>query len=333
PKSEDKEPAHKARSTKSVIHESAEDAEEDESLTPVTASSRQPASASSNYRGLVPLIVALATLAAAIGGWLAFTSLNSGTNAGKSNANPKEAQQYASWGAQKMQQGQYEAAVKDFTQAAQLDPDAAAIYVNRGLARHRMGDLGAAVQDYDKAIALNPQLAEAYSNRSHVKFEQKQYQAALEDANAAVALKPTLAEARLNLANARLALNNPQGAVEDYTLGINSNPNPANQPGAYNNRGNALVGSDPQAAIADYDQAIRLNSSYADAFRNRGLAYQKLGNNRLAIQDLQTAAKFYLAQGNQEMYQQTLQEVTDLQQAVPSSPTPQTTTSVVEFSQ
>ncbi|MBL1176335.1 tetratricopeptide repeat protein [Pantanalinema sp. GBBB05] len=322
---------HKARSLKQTTIQ-ANDAELDE--VELAQTSEQPSQSSqrvNSYRGLFPLIIALATLAAAIGAWLAFSSFNSGTNSGKSNAKPEEAKQYASWGTQKMQQGQYEAAVKDFTQAVQLDPDAAAIYVNRGLAQHRMGDLGAAAQDYDKAIALNPQLAEAYNNRSHVRFEQKQYEAALEDANSAVALKSTLAEARLNLANARLALKNPQGAVEDYTLGIQLSPAPANQPGAYNNRGNALAVSDPQAAIGDYNQAIELNSSYADAYRNRGLAYQKLGNTRSAIQDLQTAAKFYLAQGNQDMYQQTLKEVTELQQVVPNSPTPEAT-SVVDFS-
>lgn len=322
---------HKARSLKQTPIQS-NDAELDEvELAQTSEQPSQPAQGVNSYRGLFPLIIALATLAAAIGAWLAFSSFNSSTNSGKSNAKPEEAKQYASWGTQKMQQGQYEAAVKDFTQAVQLDPDAAAIYVNRGLAQHRMGDLGAAAQDYDKAIALNPQLAEAYNNRSHVRFEQKQYEAALEDANSAVALKSTLAEARLNLANARLALNNPQGAVEDYTLGIQLNPAPANQPGAYNNRGNALAVSEPQAAIGDYNQAIELNSSYADAYRNRGLAYQKLGNTRSAIQDLQTAAKFYLAQGNEAMYQQTLKEVTELQQVVPNSPTPEAT-SVVDFS-
>lgn len=332
PKLDDKEPSHKARSQKQAVVQADEVELEESEL--VQSPSDPPSSSSrriNSYRGLFPLIIALATLAAAIGAWLAFSSFKAGTNSGKSSAAPEEARQYANWGTQKMQQGQYEAAVKDFTQAVQLDPDTAAFYVNRGLARHRMGDLGVAAQDYDKAIELNPQLAEAYSNRSHVRFDQKQYDAALEDANSAVALKPSLAEARLNLANARFALNNPQGAVEDYTVGINLNPAPANQPGAYNNRGNALAVADLQAAIGDYDQAIQLNSSYADAYRNRGLAYQRLGNNRQAIQDLQTAAKFYLAQGNQEMYQQTLKEVTEFQQVVPSSPTPQATTSVVEL--
>ncbi|MGI0485288.1 tetratricopeptide repeat protein [Pantanalinema rosaneae CENA516] len=332
PKSDDKE-SHKPRSLKQpVVSSTSTELEISESeANSLTPSGQQSSAGVNRYRGLVPLIIALAGLAAAIGAWLAFSSFNAANHSRQSNANPAEVQQYMNWGTQKMQQGQYEAAIQDFTQAAQLDPDAAAIYVNRGIAQHRNGDLGAAIQDYDKAIALNPQLAEAYSNRSHVRFEQKQYEAALEDANSAVALKSTLAEARLNLANARLALNNPQGAVEDYTFGIQLNPTTENRPGAYNNRGNALAVSDPQAAIGDYDQAIQLNSSYADAYRNRGLAYQKLGNTRQAIQDLQSAAKFYLAQGNQPMYQQTLKEVTELQQVAPSSPTPATTTSVMAF--
>lgn len=37
-------------------------------------------------------------------------------------------------------------------------------------------------------------------------------------------------------------------------------------------------------AIADYDQALKLNSQYSDAYNNRGVAYYKLGRNFEAIE-------------------------------------------------
>jgi formylglycine-generating enzyme required for sulfatase activity/lipoprotein NlpI len=59
---------------------------------------------------------------------------------------------------------------------------------------------------------------------------------------------------------------------------------------AYNNRGNAYT-SERQydLAIADYDEAIKINPTYAKPFNNRGVAYQKQGNYDLALKDFAAA--------------------------------------------
>ncbi|MGZ3614108.1 MAG: tetratricopeptide repeat protein, partial [Syntrophales bacterium] len=44
-------------------------------------------------------------------------------------------------------------------------------------------------------------------------------------------------------------------------------------------------------AIGDYDKAIELNPTYAEAYNNRGTAYWSLGNLRKAIEDLKIASK------------------------------------------
>jgi tetratricopeptide (TPR) repeat protein len=46
-----------------------------------------------------------------------------------------------------------------------------------------------------------------------------------------------------------------------------------------------------QSAIEAYTSAIALDPSYAEAYYNRGLVYEKLGNRRRAIEDHETAAK------------------------------------------
>ena len=48
---------------------------------------------------------------------------------------------------------------------------------------------------------------------------------------------------------------------------------------AYYNRGNAYVNlGQYQRAIEDYNQVVRLESNYADAYCNRGLLYLLQGN-------------------------------------------------------
>ena len=74
-----------------------------------------------------------------------------------------------------------------------------------------------------------------------------------------------------------------QGAINNFTEGIALNPNDAQ---AYNNRGEAYQNlRQYQQAIADLDQAISLNPDYAEAYNNRANAYLNLQQYPEAIAD------------------------------------------------
>ena len=70
-------------------------------------------------------------------------------------------------------------------------------------------------------------------------------------------------------------------ALNAYSKAIELNPNDAS---AYNNRGLAYDNLDKNdLAIADYSKAIELNPEYGDAFNNLGKTFSRLGDYKRAI--------------------------------------------------
>ena len=67
-----------------------------------------------------------------------------------------------------------------------------------------------------------------------------------------------------------------EAAIEDFNRAIRLNPD---DPASYNNCGNAYFKQgDYLRAIEDYNQALRLDANNPATFKNRGLAYNNLGN-------------------------------------------------------
>jgi tetratricopeptide (TPR) repeat protein len=81
----------------------------------------------------------------------------------------------------KLQTGDLDGAIADYTEAIRLNPGYVYAYNNRGNTRAKQGDMTGAIADYDKAIALNPDYAEAYSNRAEAYFALKRVEKALAD--------------------------------------------------------------------------------------------------------------------------------------------------------
>ena len=76
-------------------------------------------------------------------------------------------------------------------------------------------------------------------------------------------------------------------AILDYDQAIRLNPEYAE---AYNNRGYAYYwNGDAARAIADYSRAIRLRPNYPYAYNNRGAAYMASGHSDQAIGDFDYA--------------------------------------------
>ena len=185
--------------------------------------------------------------------------------------------------------GNYTDAVKAYSKAIELEPQAAHAYYNRGVVYRKLGNTQQAINDYNKAIELNPQDAEAYVNRGVAYAKLGNTQQEIKDYNKAIELNPQLPEAYNNRGAAYDKLGNYQQEIKDYNKAIELNPQYAI---AYNNRGLSYdkLGN-YQQAIKDFNKAIELNPQYAEAYSNRGVAYNNLGNTQQAIEDVKIAAR------------------------------------------
>jgi tetratricopeptide (TPR) repeat protein len=153
--------------------------------------------------------------------------------------------------------------------------------------------------------------AEDFFAQGNEKYEKGDYQGAIAAYSQAILLNPNYAPAYVGRGNARDDLGDNQGALADYNEALRINPNDAD---AYYNRGVTRSRlENRQGALADYNEALRINPNLAEAYYNRGLLRSQLGDKQAAIEDLQKAADLYQQQGNQENYQDAIDNLKKLQ--------------------
>jgi tetratricopeptide (TPR) repeat protein len=85
----------------------------------------------------------------------------------------------------KIHQGDYQGAIKDFNYLVALDPNYYGNYSNRGIAYSRLGQHRQAAEDFTKVIELNPNGGEGYFNRAIEYLQLKDRLNAIQDLHAA----------------------------------------------------------------------------------------------------------------------------------------------------
>jgi tetratricopeptide (TPR) repeat protein len=184
-------------------------------------------------------------------------------------------------------QGEYDNAIADYTEALRLDPDFTAAYNNRGNAYDDKGMYDRAIEDYNKALRIDPNYAAAYYNRGIAYKNKGMYDRAIEDYNKALRIDPNYAAAYNNRGYAYDDKGMYDRAIEDYNKALRIDPNDA---AAYNNRGVAYNNKGmTDRAIEDYNAALRLDPNYSYAYNNRGIAYKNKKDYRRARADYEKA--------------------------------------------
>ena len=180
-------------------------------------------------------------------------------------------------------QGDYQAAVSDYTTAIQLDPKNPEPYSKRGNCYKMLEQYPQALDDYNAAIRLRPDNPDYYNDRGIVYWKAKQYDNAIADYNETLQLKGNTSRAYNNRGLAYYDKGNLDLALNDYEASMRADPQYADP---YYNRGLLhYYGKEYDPAISDFSAAIDRDQKYANAYYMRGLCYQTLGNYKKAVND------------------------------------------------
>ncbi|MDD4980945.1 MAG: tetratricopeptide repeat protein [Candidatus Omnitrophica bacterium] len=166
-----------------------------------------------------------------------------------------------------LQEGDIEAAIKEFDTAIRLDPAYDLTYNNRAGAYFYKGELDKAISDYDNAIKINPVYAEAYNNRGMAYKNKNEPDKAISDYDNAIKINPVYAEVYYNRANAYVTKGNLTGAISDYDMAIKINPYAAQ---FYANRGAVYFLKQEYAKVRqDIHKAETLGYKFNPEFINK----------------------------------------------------------------
>jgi len=120
--------------------------------------------------------------------------------------------------------------------------------------------------DFDEAIALRPDLPDAYINRALAQEGMNQFTEAIADLSEALKRGTPRTRVYFMRAYARENAGDRDGAKRDTEKGLRQLPSDEK---SWIARGLARLASDPQGALADFDQALELNPRSIDALQNK----------------------------------------------------------------
>jgi hypothetical protein len=199
----------------------------------------------------------------------------------------------------------FEQGLRDLETAVGAGPDTAIAYVFRGqlhLARH---DPDLAIADCDEAIRRDPQLAAAFALRSAAFTAKQNFERAAGDYSEAIRIDPSYAGVVAGRAGAKNAPADWSRADQSRAV---PDRDPAPQPDAKSRAAAATFAtrateryqkSDYAGALADCDEALKLNPRNEQALKIRAAAHTAQGtaSSNGGVASMPDALTIYVAQG------------------------------------
>jgi serine/threonine protein kinase/tetratricopeptide (TPR) repeat protein len=153
-----------------------------------------------------------------------------------------------------------------YTTCGVLNPDSVESFFNRGLAFTRQGRWEEAGKDFDRVIALRPGLPDGYVQRALAARDGGDYAAAERHFSRALELGSTETRIYFWRAAVRDKRGDIAGARRDRAEGFSRRPRDEH---SWVERGLARLPGDAEGALADFEQALRLNRRYFPALQDR----------------------------------------------------------------
>jgi WD40 repeat protein/tetratricopeptide (TPR) repeat protein len=244
---------------------------------------------------------------------------------------PASANQYFARGSIHAAKHNYDLAISDYTEALRLE-ESKYTHANRGWAYINKGDPERALLDLNRALEMDPKLVDAHTGLAYIHNTQQQYDlalaqsnsalqtnpkygyayllrgltykgkqennAALADFSRAIEFDPKLSDAYFNRALLSVSTHQYQQAVDDVSAMIQLEPTRADP---YQWRAAVIMlmrdGKDDNAkidrAIADLNEALRLQPNHRGALTDRSAGYLAKGDTRSALADLDQIVRYY----------------------------------------
>jgi len=181
----------------------------------------------------------------------------------------------------------FEGSIGNYNMMLELDPSNKDAFFNRGTFKMKIGDFEGAIADFDNTIKLDDQFAEAYFNKGKSHANLGQFDLATEcfRKSASFGFKETGALYNAGLASFK---DNNLNEAKSYLLkSINKKEESEYLNNAYNILGVIeMMNGNQTASLSYFDKSISIDSTDADVFYNRGIAYGMLKEYAKALRDL-----------------------------------------------
>lgn len=155
---------------------------------------------------------------------------------------------------------------KDFATAAKYAPDNWRVHHNLAISHAMQGKYDEAIEQLSIVIQLKDDYPNAFYNRAELYFEKEQFPQAIKDYSRAIELVDNDARYFNGRAHARFMLNSTEEAIADYTQAATLE---TTSPAYVTDLADALQSAGRWEAAAErYRQAVKIDKSYARAYRN-----------------------------------------------------------------
>ncbi len=175
--------------------------------------------------------------------------------------------------------------LKDCEEAVKIAPNDPRALAARGYAHANLGDRKNAFKDFSAVIKIKPSDPWAYHRRSLERDDRTDKDGILADLNMAVKLGTTQSSVFSDRANCLLERGKQRQAMQDFDQAIK-----LDEEGGLSSRGSALQAIDDKKCLNDFDKVIKIAPS-SNAYQYRASALHKFGDLTGAMADYNQAIR------------------------------------------